>query len=600
MLVPVLGLPAVRAQEVDALPPVPEKVEEALPAAIPEAIPVPDFDSSGLPELKTAPDSELLPELNASALGYEGQGNGVAVKPEPKPQSKRKPVPAGAATANFDPGMYMLLSLGEAVRLGVANNLGAKVERLQGDIADSRVAGRKAEFHPSFFVSGLYESIDKPQNTREFVASQPADSPRTSRIFEEENYRFSTGLKGKSPFGTEYEFSVEMNQLRNTLNIDRPPSLFYPEYESFAGLKLTQPLLRDAGRRAQYSGLRVARVDRKLASLAWRLKVSQVVGGIAKNYYDLAFATGDTEIKRQNILRARTLESQSRTRVEKGVGSLIDVQQASVAASVREEELITSEYSQKEKGNLLLRDVVTDVKVDAIPRVGVSAKLSAAVPPLARTELLRQAFANRMEYQQAQQQLAKQDIKVEFAKNQLLPRVDLIGSFGANGLNRTGGSALGDAFQTTTPAWSVGLSVTIPLGNQAAKSQMKEVNIEKSQMLLSFKQLEVDLALQVDTAVSRIETTMRRLTTTRNSISASQANLDAELKRMEQGVGVSSEILDAQRDVAGAESRELAARADLNKSLIDLWLSTGTLLQQFGIILEEESGEQAVIKKMPQ
>ena len=485
-------------------------------------------------------------------------------------------------------GLFEDLSLMEAILLGVANNLGAKVEKLQETIEDTRIMGRKAEFHPAFSISGLYESVEKPQNTQEFVATQSALNPRTSRIFEEENYRFKTAIKGKTPLGTEYEFAVELNSLRNTLNIDRPPSLFYPEYESFAGLRLTQPLLRDFGPAVQYAGLRVAQVDRRLASLAWRLKVSQVVASIARNYYDVAFSAGDTVIKRQNISRARQLEGINRKRMDKGVGSLIDVQQATVAASVREEELISSEYTQKEKANLLLRDLISDLDVESIPKINVTHRFTANVPPLSRTGLLRHAFANRVEYLQAKQQLEKHNIKIAFAKNQLLPRVDLIGSFGANGLNGSRGSAFGDAFEAGNPAWSVGIAVTLPLGNHAAKAQFKEVATEKEQMLLSFKQLEIDLALQVDTAVARIETSQRRLGTTRNSITASQATLDAEAKRLEQGVGVSFNILEAQRDVGGAESRELAAKADLNKALIDLWLATGTLLDHFGIVLEEE------------
>ena len=494
-------------------------------------------------------------------------------------------------------GLFKDLSLMEAIRMGVANNLGAKVEKLQETIEEARIQGRKAEFHPAFSVSGLYESISKPQNTQEFVATQSALDPRTSRIFDEENYRFKTAIKGKTPLGTEYEVGLELNSLRNTLNIDMPPSLFYPEYESFAGLRLTQPLLKDAGTAVQYAGLRVARADRKLAALAWRLKVSQVVAAIAKNYYDVAFSAGDTGIKRQNIQRARELEDINRKRMDKGVGSLIDVQQATVAASVREEELISSEYSEKEKANLLLRDLITDLNVESIPRINVSHQFTANVPSLSRTGLLRQAYENRVEYLQAKQQLEKQDIKIAFAKNQLYPRVDLIGSLGANGLNSTRGSAVGDAFEAATPAWSIGLSITVPLGNQAAKAQMKEVSTEKGQMLLSFKQLEIDLALQVDTAAARIETSQKRLGTTRNSITASQATLEAELKRLEQGVGVSFNILEAQRDVGGAESRELAAKADLNKSLIDLWLATGTLLDHFGIVLEEENGPVGKIPK---
>jgi outer membrane protein TolC len=489
--------------------------------------------------------------------------------------------------------------LNEAIRLALANNLGARVERLQETIEDNRIVGRKAEFDPVFSLSGLYEGIEKPQNTREFVATQSADDPRTSRLFDEENMRFDTAIKGKIPLGTEYEFTVELNSLKNTLNIDRPPSLFYPEYESFAGIRLTQPLLRDFGPEAQLAGLRVAQTDRRLATLAWQLKVTQVVATVMKNYYDLVFATDDTVIKAENIGRARTLEEQNRTRVQRGVGSELDVQQATVAASVREEELISSEYLQKEKANLLLRDLVSDLDPSAVPVVRPAHRLGSTVPSLARADLMRDALAHRIEYRQAQEQLGKQEIKLKFARNQLWPRLDLIGSFGANGLRANPDSALGDSFDTSHPAWSVGLMVTVPLGNRQAKAQLAEVQTEKEQLLLSFKQLEIDLALQVDTAATRVETSQRRLATTRQSVSASQATLDAENKRLTQGVGVSFNILEAQRDLASAASRELAARAELNKSLVDLWLATGTLLSRLDIVLDADPGTPVAVTGAP-
>lgn len=409
-------------------------------------------------------------------------------------------------------------------------SLGACAERLQETIEDSRIVGRKAEFDPVFTLSGLYEAMEKPQNTQEFVATQTAAAPRTSRLFDEENLRFDTALKGKTLLGTEYEFTVELNSLKNTLNIDMPPSLFYPEYESFAGLRLTQPLLRDFGPEVQLAGLRVAQTDRRLATLAWKLKVTQVVASVMKNYYDLVFASDDTVIKAENIGRARTLEDQNRSRVKNGVGSELDVQQAAVAASVREEELISAEYFQKEKANLLLRDLVADLDPSSIPMIRPRHSLGTAVPPLVRGELMSEAVAHRLEYRQAQEQIGKQEIKLKFARNQLWPRLDLIGSLGANGLNSSSGSALGDSF----------------------------------------------------------ETSQRRLTTTRQSVAATEATLDAENKRLTQGVGVSFNILEAQKDLASATSREIAARADLNKSLVDLWLSTGTLLSRMNIILEAD------------
>jgi outer membrane protein TolC len=485
---------------------------------------------------------------------------------------------------------FSSLTIRDAVGLALQNNLGARVERLQGDIAGAHITERLAEFDPAFTFSGSYESKVTPQDTQEFVATRTlATQESGNRIFWEDNWRYESGLKGKLPFGTEYELGVNLNELRNSLNIQIPPSLFYPEYQSFAGVRITQPLLKDFGFDAQLAGLRVARSDSRLAALSWRLKVEQLVAGVMKNYYDLVFATQDTKIKSENIARARQLEDQNRKRVEKGVGSEIDVQQATVAASVREEELIAAEYVAREKSDLLLRDLVADLDVAAVPRVRTVHALSSVVPPMRRVDLMREAISNRTEFKQAQEQLAKQDIKIKFAENQTWPRLDLFGTLGANGLRPTAGSALEHAFDQATPAWSLGVMVTIPLGNRQAKAQLHEARTEKEQLILNYKQLEVDLTLQVDTAVARVETSEKRLATARKSVQAASTTLDAELKRLEQGVGISFNILEAQKDLAAASTREMAARADLNKSLVDLWLATGTLLQKQNIKLDPSS-----------
>ena len=49
------------------------------------------------------------------------------------------------------------------------------------------------------------------------------------------------------------------------------------------------------------------------------------------------------------------------------------------------------------------------------------------VPRLDRSEFLRDAFANRPDFQQALAQADAEDIRLRFAHNQLLPQVDVVG-----------------------------------------------------------------------------------------------------------------------------------------------------------------------------
>jgi outer membrane protein TolC len=484
-----------------------------------------------------------------------------------------------------DAGIPARLSLSKTIQLALQNNLGAKVEGLGASIADQRVAVQKAAFEPKLTLSGLFESSLETQNTRDFVATQNAANPRTDRLFAEENWRFSTGISGRIPYGTEYELTMDLDRLKNSLNIDRPPSIYYPEFESFAGLRVRQPLARDFGKDVQLAATRVAGLEREIAVLSWRRKVQTVVASSMKSYFDLVFAHEDIRVKSDNLDRARQLAVENRKRLEQGVGSELDVQQANAAAAVREEELIGARYFEREKANLLLRELVADFDITRRPDFQPIHQLSSSVPDLDPGRLMSVAVQKRIEYQQARMELAKQDIEIAYARNQTWPRVDLVGSFGLNGLSGGTGSSLSDAFDAQTPAWSVGISVTIPLGNREAKARMAESELRKEQLLLGFKQLEIDLALQVDTAAERVRTSRQRMDAAATSVTAAEATLDAEMKRLQQGVGVSFNILEAQKDLAASRTRVIAATADLNKSLVDLWLACGNLLESHGVEL---------------
>lgn len=481
------------------------------------------------------------------------------------------------------------LTLREAIALGLQQNLGAKIERIGVDIAGARLLAERATLDPTFTSRVLYESSLTPQNTQEFVATRTVQR-EGSRLFSEDNIRSGFSIEGKTGLGTLYEVGMELNQLRNTLNIELPPSLFYPEYGSFAGVQITQPLLKDFGPQAALAGIRVARSEKKIAGLAWRLRVEKLVADISRAYFDVLFAQSDIGIKEATLREATSLLSDNRKKVEQGVGSKLDVNQAASAAALREEELLSARQFYRERRNILARELVADVDAARPPRFRLTDPLTA--PREERTNrpaLARRALETRTEYQQLLEQVRKQDIRILYAKNQSYPKLDLVGSFGANGLDADAGGALGDAFDYGHPKWSVGLRFSIPFGGRAGQAQLRQARLEKEQLLLNLKQTEVDLVLQVDTVLSRVETSRERLRVTERSISSAASTLEGEKLRLLEGVGVNLLVLEAQRDLSAAKSRQLAAIADYQKTLVDLWLTTGQLLERHHVTLEPEA-----------
>jgi outer membrane protein TolC len=56
-------------------------------------------------------------------------------------------------------------------------------------------------------------------------------------------------------------------------------------------------------------------------------------------------------------------------------------------------------------------------------------------------------------------------------------------------------------------------------------------------------------------------------------------------RRLEEGQISSFDLIEQQRKLYDAKSRELAARADLNKSIVTLWQAKGTVLENCGITI---------------
>ena len=103
---------------------------------------------------------------------------------------------------------------------------------------------------------------------------------------------------------------------------------------------------------------------------------------------------------------------------------------------------------------------------------------------------VREALQNRTDLQQARRQIQGNDTTLRFMRNETLPNLDLIASYGAQGLGGTQfirqGSGLGstiigtvpggysDALRTLTginyPQWNFQLNISYPLGTSAASN----------------------------------------------------------------------------------------------------------------------------------
>jgi outer membrane protein TolC len=135
-------------------------------------------------------------------------------------------------------------------------------------------------------------------------------------------------------------------------------------------------------------------------------------------------------------------------------------------------------------------------------------------------------------------------------------------------------------------SWRVGLTLTVPVGNRDAESRYITARLALAQADIDLKRVEQQATLEVRRSVRDIETGIKRVRVARVNSRLQQEKLEAEVKKFENGISTSFNVLEFQEDLAQARSREILALVDYNKARVEFERVVGTLPAARGVSLE--------------
>jgi len=468
------------------------------------------------------------------------------------------------------------LTMNEAIFMALANNLDIRIERLQPQIAETDVEAQKSVFDPSVTAEGS-KSVSRRQ-------TETVTAPLFTGAFEpfQDNIDVGAGIQKKFSTGAIARLEFLNNRLKSNSAVQR----FDPSYTGDLGISLTQPLLKDFGREFNLGQIVIAKNNKEISDFQFRKRVIDVISAVRAAYWDLVRAIENLDVAEQSVRQAQELLEINKAKVEVGQLAPIDVIEAEAGVAAREEAVILAEDAIHDVEDLLRallhsggRTVWLGLPIIPKDRP-FDARFSFALTPSVHT-----ALENRPDYLQVKTDLENRLIGLKLAKNQVLPRVDLVASAGVNGLGETYGDTLeeldGDYYDLR-----IGLRFEYPLGNRAAKSQVVRRRLERRQVELRLGDLEKNISLEVREAIRQVDTDFKRIKTTRVSRRLAEKKLEAEQAKFEVGISTTKDVLDFQIDLAVARSREVEALIDYNKSLVRLYQVLGTTLEESGITLD--------------
>jgi len=414
---------------------------------------------------------------------------------------------------------------------------------------------------------------------------------------------------------------------------DAPTTSLSPQVNSNFRFQLTQHLLQGFGFAPNNRFIRIAKNNRELSDVAFRLQIITTVDQIENMYWDLVYAYENLRVKEESLTFSQKTLSDTKKQVE--IGSLAPIEavraQSQVAA---DDQSLTVAKTNLQLEQLLMKNALSRTLHDpilagaeVIPTSTMEIPENEQIRPT--EDLVNEALRHRAELVESRISLNSQEISNKAVRSALLPTVDLYAYYGGAGLGGSQnpanvcvdptkqiacataspnsnlfqsplaptvsyGGTLNQLINSTAPDKGVGLQLNIPLRNRAAEAVQIRSELEYRQSQMALQQTENRISIEVRNAQFGVEQNRASVASAQAAVDYAKQSLDAEQKKYQFGTSTTTAVLQTRSALATAESTLLSATAAYEKSRLELDRATGELLDHAGISIDDAARGQVL------
>lgn len=438
-----------------------------------------------------------------------------------------------------------------------------------------------------------------------------ATSPQSSAFTTGTNALISTqrnsGAAIQKGFLTGTIVSLGLNNssvLNNSIRAD-----FNPATNSSLALAFTQHLLQGFGVAVNSRQIYIARNNREVSDLTFKLQVQTTVAAVMTLYWDLVAFNEAARVAQDASAASQRLLENNRQQVAVGTLAPIEVTRAEAEIASNEQQLTVAQMRVLQQETIIK---------NALSRTGISSPAVAAariiptdqirvpdVEPVAPIQdLMALALSARPELAQSRIQIRNQELTLRGSRNALLPTLDAVANISNNALAGDpnplpgqhsnspffiGGysTVLTQLFSRNFPNYSAGFSLNVPLRNRSAQAQAINDQLTLRQLQLALQRLENQVRVDVQNALIGLTQARGQFRAASKAVVLQQQTLGAEQKKLELGVSTIYNSILAERDLVTAQSNLVTADAAYARAKVEMDRSTGQLLYNNNISLGE-------------
>lgn len=477
------------------------------------------------------------------------------------------------------------LSLKDAIYHALKNNLDLQIQMSDAELSRQTLRINKAIFIPALELNGSTEESNEPS----------ADFLSGTDISKSNVMDMTMSLNQQLPIGGTVRFQL-YNRKYTTNNARASVN---PYLRSYAQLSLNQPLLKNFGLTATKREIYIASNNLKMAKHQLRQNIITLVYNVEDAYWNLVLAHQSYEATQMALKRARDLLKQNEIRVKVGSAAPIEILNAKADVARNESALIQAE-----------RNIQT--REENLKRILNISKETATLLPSDRPEIkkmavdfnefLAEGLNNRPDMERAKLDLENFKIGVRYAKNQMLPELNVLAFYYTTGrggdvfapkpgtdpfspdfdpetdlelaARLTIWDSLDEVFSNIYKNYGITLNLRIPIGFAREKAMLAQAKINMKRSLLTLKNTENTVYSEIKEVIKELEANAKLVEADRIALELQEQRLKAEEKRLSVGLSTNFIVLDYQRQYADAQTQALRSvieytmtRARINRTL---------------------------------
>jgi outer membrane protein len=583
----------------------------------------------------------------------------------------------------------LYLSMDDAIALTLENNLDLELARYNLNIADTDVLRAKAGSNilgvntgviqntPGGGVGGLSGNVGSGtggtsvaaggagSGTNGLVSSTLGigsaitsfDPVFTSTLQMDRNFADSTSIFSPVPVVNTNTGTADFSYLQgfhwgtdlsigfnNTHVTSSNPTVTYtPALSSGFQFKVSQQLLQGFGSLPNTRFIQIAKNNREISDVAFRLQVITTVDQIENLYWNLVYAFENVRVQQEALAFAQKTLTDNEKAVQ--VGTLPPIQVVSAQSTVASnQQALTVAQTNLELQELLMKNALSRTLQDpvlagaeVIPTSTI--QLPQQEPVVPTEDLINEALQHRAELAESRIDLTTRNLNIKAVRNAMLPTLDLYAYYGGSGIGgsvnpalltaplgtcsssaafgrcfnpdeaappfRQGGpvsysSTLNQLVTSGAPDKGIGLTMNIPIRNRTAQADQVRAELEFRQAQVRLQQLDNQIRIEVRNAQFDVQQNRASVDAAQAAVTLARQTLDAEQKKLEAGVSNPTAVLQMESSLTTTESTLESAMAAYAKARVEMDRATGLLLDNAGIVMAEaEKGEVTHMPKTP-